>query len=477
MVFSSRYKLFAHFIGWNQEGAGTMADQHRSIPEQGMSRRSFLRLVGMGSLGVLAAACASPVAPQPQGAAESAAAAEPKKVQFYTLVWQPGAVEAAQHAVETWNTANGSRITVEYIQGDWGKARDYLTTSIAGGVAPEVVHGITAWTNEYGQQGSYLALDDFIKSSDLGEDVYAAALNAAVSPIDQKTYGAPFCWEVGMMYINADRFTEQGVAIPEDTAKGWMWIDFHDAAKKVTKPPEYYGFAANLAGSQATEDIIAWMWQTGAEVMGEIGGKWQIDVEPAREALMLWHEMIHQDQIVSQDSFGGANIFEAFPLGTYSIMQTGCWARRIITEAQPEFQWRMVPLPYNKRHASSSEPQTWSLTANSRDRGTTEAGWEFIAYLMNQENQTAIALGDWLFPTRQSAMSDPAFNTTEHDWNLALKELEYGKPYPKHPAWAEFDERVMAPQIVRYLQDEAGLDEVIDIMVTEGTKLLQKYEQ
>lgn len=442
---------------------------------RGVSRRQFLGYLGTVGGAALMAACVAP-APAPAGEQSSSDEAEPaagqQNVQIYTLVWQPGAVEAAQKGVSDWNAANGARINIEYIQGDWGNARDYLTTSIAGGVTPEIVHGITAWANEYGTQGAYLDLTDFINASDLKTDVHEKAMAAAVSPLNNKIYAVPWCWEVGMMYINADRFEEAGIEIP---TAGWTWDEFVTAAQKVTNPPDYYGLAANLSATQTSEDIIAWMWQTGAEVMGEIGGAWAIDVEKARPALSLWNDMIWKDQIISQDSFGGASIFEAFPLGVYSCIQSGCWARRTITEGKPEFTWRMIPLPHEARSANSSEPQTWSLASDATKRNTVEAAWEVTEWMSNKENSSAIAYGDWLLPTRMSAMEDEIFNTEEYDWNEAMAEVANGKAYPKHPAWAEFDDRVLGPNIQRYLQNEMSLDELINTLETEGDKLLKQY--
>lgn len=454
------------------------------VGKKHLSRRDFLRYAGTLGLGVagtsLLAACTTP-APAPSQApageageaGEAAPSAAAKTIQLYTLVWQPGAVEAVQNGVDSWNQANGSRVQVEYIQGSWGNARDYLTTSISGGVTPEIVHGITAWANDYGTQGAYLDLTELLDTSDLQAEIHPKAMDAAVSPLDNKVYGVPFVWEVGMMLINADRFAEQGIALP---VEGWTWDEFLPAAKSLTNPPDYYALAANLSATQTTEDIIAWMWQTGAEVMGGSGQTWEIDVEPAREALMLWHDMMWKDEIVSQESFGGSNTLEAFGLGVFSMRQTGCWARRIVIESEPAFTWRMVPLPHYKRHANSSEPQTWSLATDAVERDTVDAAWEVMEWMSNDQNSSAIAYGDWLFPTRQSAMEDPRFTTEELDWNLALAEVEHGIAYPKHPAWAEFDDRVLGPNIQKYLQDELSLDELIDLLETEGTRLLQAYQ-
>jgi len=443
-----------------------------------VSRRAFLQVSGamaLGFVGVSAlAACTAPaVAPTGGTSAESVPAEKAKKVQLYTLVWQPGAIEATQNAVNNWNSANKSRTEIEYIQGDWGKARDYLTTSIAGGVTPEIIQGITAWANEYGTQGAYIDLTQFLETSDLKEDIHPIAFSAAVSPLTGKVFSIPWCWEIGMMFVNGDRFKEQGLEVPQT---GWNWSDFYGDAIKVSNPPDHYGMAANLGPSQTTEDIIAWMWQTGAEVMGEIDGKWQIDMETARPALQLWHDMIHKDAILSPDSFSGTTSkYEAFPLGVYSMMQAGCWCRRLIIEAQPQFEWFMIPLPADKRNASSSEPQTWSISNDSVKRGTVDAAWEVTDYLCNKDNSSAIANGDWLFPTRQSALSDERFTTEENGWKTALEELKNGKAYPKHPAWGEFDDRVMGPNLQKYLQDELTQDQLIDLCYTEGNKLIAQY--
>ena len=445
-----------------------------SMSDPRLSRRELLRRANTAALGLGAAGLLAPAAAAAPRRSAPRAQGEAKTVQLYTLVWQPGAIDAVHKAVDDWNAANGDRIKVEYVQGDWENARDFLTTSIGGGVTPDIVHGITAWALQYGLQGAYLDLSQRIKESDLVTDLHPTALAAATSPFDGKVFGVPFCWETGMMFINADRFAEQGLAIPE---QGWTWEECLAVAQKLTNPPDYYGMAANLSATQTTEDIIAWMWQTGAEVMGEIDGTWQIDIERARPALSLWHDMLNKHEIISPDSFGGAlGALEAFPLGIYSMFQTGCYARGVILQAEVPFTWRMVPLPHNQRRAHSSEPQTWSLAADAEKRGTADAAWEVIQWLTNAENSAAIAAGDWLFPTRRSVIEDPRFATTEHDWHLAKAQLDYGHPYPAHPAWAEMDERVLGPNIQKYLQNELSLDELIRIANEEGTKLLQKYQ-
>ena len=133
------------------------------------------------------------------------------------------------------------------------------------------------------------------------------------------------------------------------------------------------------------------MWQTGAEVTGGSGQNWEIDVQPAREALQLWHDMLWVDEILSYESFGGSDTLEAFRLGIYTMRQTGCWARRIVIEPEPEFEWHVVPLAHQKRHANSSEPQAWSLASDAVDRGSVDAAWKVIEWLSNDENSSAIA--------------------------------------------------------------------------------------
>jgi len=441
---------------------------------QHLSRREFLRRAATVTAGVSAVSVLGGLEGT-QAVHAAAPRAEAKKVQLYALAWQPDAVAALQKAVDDWNKAN-SDIVAEYVQGDWGKVQDFITTSLAGGVAPELIQGITSWAIQYGTQGAYEDLSSFIAGSDLKDDLHPAALAAATSPLDNKVYSLPWCWEVGVLYVNADRFAEHNISLPE---KGWTWDEFYGEAKKLTKPPDYYGLFANLSVTQTTEDLMAWMWQTGALVMGVKDGKWVIDLEPAREALSLWYDMIWKDKIVSENSFGAdvANSVEAFSLGNFSMLQTGCWARRIITEGKPKFKWRMLPLPYKTIHAHSNEPQVWGVPSQTKDRGSFDAALKVLQFVSNKDNQTAIASGDWLFPTRKSALADPRFNTSDNDWNVAQGEVQYGKAYPKHPAWTEFDDRVLGPNIQLYLQKQMSLDDLISQSTAEGTKLIAKYQK
>jgi multiple sugar transport system substrate-binding protein len=428
------------------------------------SRREWIRRAAgtAGAVGVAASV-------SERSGAVPAAQGESQTIRLYSLAWQPDCVKAMQAAVENWNTANQDRFQVEYIQGDWGNARDYLTTSLSAGVAPDIIHGITPWSMEYGLQGAYADITDRINASDLATDLHPLALDAARSPISDRYYGVPFSWEVGMIFINADRFAEQGIAIPE---QGWTWDEFLDAARKVNDPANYYALAANLG---ATEDIIPWIWQTGAEVLGEFEGEWRIDIDKGRPALQLWHDMLHKEQLVSPNSFGGFEL-EVFAIEAFSMYQTGCFARGTILEAEPAFAWRMVPLPHEARHASGSQPQTWSMATTTEEQGRGDAAWEVIEWFMNAENMSAIAKGDWLFPTRQSILEDPEFSTTDNDWNIANSELQYAHAYPRHPAWVEIDERVLVPNFQRFLQDQMSLDDLIALVNDQGEQILAKYE-
>src|SRR5215831_2930674 len=146
-----------------------------------LSRREFLRraaaVAGASAVTLLDGLAST------HTAHASAPHAEAKKVQVYALAWQPDAVAALQKAVDDWNKAN-SDIQAEYVQGDWGKVRDYTTTSLAGGVAPELIQGITSWAIQYGTQGAYEDLTSFIAGSDLKDDPHPTALSAATSPLD-----------------------------------------------------------------------------------------------------------------------------------------------------------------------------------------------------------------------------------------------------------------------------------------------------
>ncbi|MDI7278149.1 MAG: hypothetical protein QME94_19405, partial [Anaerolineae bacterium] len=118
--------------------------------ERKMTRRKLLASAAMAGTGVLIAACARPapekvvetviVSGTPQVVEKEVTAApvpEEKKVQVYSLEWLPDGIAALTNAVDTFNAANKGRVQIELIQGSWGNARDYLTTSIAGGVVPE----------------------------------------------------------------------------------------------------------------------------------------------------------------------------------------------------------------------------------------------------------------------------------------------------------------------------------------------------
>src|SRR5689334_209783 len=128
-----------------------MAESVKNPPN--ISRREFLRRAAAVTAGASAVSLIGSLEPT-QTVRAAAPHADAKKVQLYALAWQPNAVAAMQKVVDDWNKAN-SDIVAEYVQGDWGKVQDFITTSLAGGVAPELIQGITSWAIQYGTQGAY----------------------------------------------------------------------------------------------------------------------------------------------------------------------------------------------------------------------------------------------------------------------------------------------------------------------------------
>lgn len=397
------------------------------------------------------------------------------EIDFYCLAWQPVVVERVKSLVEEYNMQN-PHVKVNYIEGDWGGARDYFVTSLVGGAAPDVMHGLTSWPLEFGTMGFVEDLRSYIPK-DMWEDIDERAWDSVEHPFLDAIFAIPWCWETQILIYNAERFGKQGISIPR--GESLTWDEFNDLCKKVTSPPEHYAFATSFTVAQSVENIISFIWQSGEDIMyfDETEGKWVVSFGPeAKEALQWYHDLIYKYQAMPTDVFGlgGGDIFDAFGAGAYSMAMMGCWARSEGFAQDLPFEWgvMLLPHPQDGKPVNLNEPQSLFI---SKDGPYKEEAWKFVEYFTNTENMAALAAGDWLFPTRKSSLQLPPFHDEENYWDVCLKALEYGRPYVTHPGFDEFSDRILGPNMQAVLMNKLSIDEAAEAIVKGGNEILERY--
>lgn len=139
--------------------------------------------------------------------------------------WIASSSQAAEIAVETWNT-NNPNIQVEvvaYSNNDQGQSQ--LDTALLAGEADIFVnYGIQRFVARQ-EAGLMLALDEYWDGLAVGADFGTTA-----TVIDGQTWAIPAHIQPYFVYVNQTAFNEAGIEVPSE----WTWDEFYEIAGQLT---------------------------------------------------------------------------------------------------------------------------------------------------------------------------------------------------------------------------------------------------
>lgn len=203
-----------------------------------------------------------------------------------TLNWwgSDGRVKLTEAAVDRFEKANPN-IHVQTIYSDWGGYWDKLSTSIAGGDAPDVMQMDESYFSSYASQGAFYDMSkvsDYLDLSNLNE------ANKKAGQIDGTQYAAEVSVTLIGVIANMDILDELGIELP-DTSK-WTWEEFEDLCKQVVEKSggKYTGTQPTFGGY----DYQLWQRQHGKRTMFE-GNKVSVDKELLKEYMQKAYDWTH----------------------------------------------------------------------------------------------------------------------------------------------------------------------------------------
>ncbi|TDF99513.1 ABC transporter substrate-binding protein [Paenibacillus piri] len=128
---------------------------------------------------------------------------------------------------------------------DFGPYWDKLSTQMAGGNAPDIVHMHQTKLADYAKRNQLLALDDLVKSKEIDLTDFSPAVVDS-GKVNGKQYAVSLGYSVDTVYYNADLFKRSGVTPP---AENWTWDDFIKKAIELKKAVNRDDFWAIEDGS------------------------------------------------------------------------------------------------------------------------------------------------------------------------------------------------------------------------------------
>ncbi|WP_066585933.1 ABC transporter substrate-binding protein [Cellulomonas timonensis] len=190
--------------------------------------RPGVRLAAVTVAAALAlAACAGSDDP---GSTPSATEAADEEVTIRFSWWGSDSRHALTQQVIDAFEAQHPNITVEPDFTTWDGYWDKLSTSIAGGDAPDVITQEERYLRDYGTRGVLLDLAEVEDTLDLsGIDPSVAESGS----FDGATYGVATGVNAYVVLADPQAFADAGVEMPDDTT--WTWDDYVEIATKISQ--------------------------------------------------------------------------------------------------------------------------------------------------------------------------------------------------------------------------------------------------
>ncbi|UED87305.1 ABC transporter substrate-binding protein [Streptomyces profundus] len=403
-------------------------------------------------------------------------------LEFLSLAWQAESVAANEALVEQWNAANPD-VQVRYVQGSWDNIHDHLLTSFEGGEAPDVIHNDASDLTDFANGGFLADLSPLLPDALLA-DVPEAAWSTTT--YEGGIYGVPFLQEPRVLVANTTLLERAGVRLPTPE-EPWSWPEFEAAGAALTEDADgdgdtdTYGVAWSMR--EPVTQTVNLSLSTGGEVFTRRDGKNEVRYDPADSAVAeLIHRQVHEDGTAARGSLGmtGSDTLPGFFAGRYAMLPLNFSFRQQVAQQAPDgFDWTVLPMPSGgPRHglAQGVAPQTLSVAEDSDHQ---RAAADFIAFLAQPEHQVALAQGDWMLPTSQQALADPALDTEEYGWRTGTRIASELRPSPVlgvrgYPEWKD---KIATPALQEYYSGAIGLDTLRDKLTDDGNRILDRYQR
>ncbi|MFD8326486.1 ABC transporter substrate-binding protein [Streptomyces lydicus] len=394
-------------------------------------------------------------------------------LRFQSLAWQQDSLKANKQLVAEWN-ARHPDIQVRYVQGAWATVHDQLLTSFEGGEAPDIIHDASDDLADFAYGGDLADLTALLPTR-LRQDIPGHSWETAT--FNGRVYGVPFLQEPRVLIANRAKLRSSGVRLPTPEHP-WSWEEFADAAKRLTRGADH-GVAWPL--KEPVSATLNLALSTGGRVFHRgPDGKVAVRFDAVDQVVpRTVHDQVNVDRSASRTTLGmgGSDTLPGFFAGRYAMVPLGFSYRQQIVQQAPEgFDWTVLPAPRGTSTAQGVSPQTLSI---AEDCPYKEEAMAFIDFLLRPPNMVRLALGDWLLPTGQEALRDPALRVAKHDWatGTALAGSLRSAPAQSVRGYPEWKDKIATPGLQEYYSGAIGLDALRKRLVRDGNLVLARYQR
>lgn len=344
-----------------------------------ISRRDFLKL---SSTGIAAAALGDLALSAPRRARAQTKA----KLRY---VWPFAAAPDIQQTLVDQFNAQSSTVEVELQVIPQDSAVPTMTTAFSAGEGPDVVAMSPGWLTQFAAAGWLENLDERMVNTGLIDTLLPVALSQSRMYQDQ-AYMIGCVVDTYPMYYNKQHFADAGITAPPETTEA-----FAEVARKLTDARNNrYGYYL-LGGSQWTfqQWVLAMLNQGGIgfnNTLYDEDGKSVLRGEEHIAGLRQWVSLYQDDQVSPAASATGTfnDAANAFNAGQVSIVMGFLGYIRNFSNGIGQENFGVAippggPAGQFVHYAANG----FAMNSMSADK---DAAWDFIAFLMRPEINSAL---------------------------------------------------------------------------------------
>lgn len=402
-------------------------------------------------------------------------------LRFVSLAWQEAAIATNKFIVNEWNSLH-PELKVEYIQGTWNSAHDYLITAFETGDVPDIFHYESSVIIDYAMRGYLTDLAPYI-SPEMKNDILDVAWVTVTRP-NGEVSGIPFLIESLVVLYNKSLFEREKI-VPPTSKNPWTWDELQSAARKLTKDIDgdgvidQYGVGMGLRNS--ANIIMNTSISFGGSFFKKSGNHFVVEAkDQEKKLLQTIVNMLYKDKSASPASIGetGAGMIPGFFRGRYAMLVgIGSWARQQLVENAPkEFKWGVMPPIKAQTQMYGASTQTLSVPKKSK---RAKEAVQFIDFMLSSKNTALLALNDWMIPARKSCLAMSEFQDTLSGWDVicsAVATLSAGS-WIGAPGYVEWKSRVANPILQELFAGRLSVDEAARRIEQESNIVLSRYKK
>ena len=365
-----------------------------------VSRRDFLRVAGLGGVGIALVACAAPPAAapaQPSGTQPTTAPQEAPATGAAVEIelWTPHPldenIKINEFIPKTFETQHPDiKLKFTRVPTEWEQK---FRTAAAGGTLPDLfaVDGINvpAYTSR-GLTAEIVAVDPKVL-----DDFYPSA--RAEMEFEGRVYASVLETNSQAMRVNMDMLEKAGVGVPtswDELVTNGQQLTLDQSGKKANEA----GFDPNAlkqaafetwccTGEGATWMILSWIWSNGGDVY-DANRKVTFADAPAVEAIQFLSDLVNKHYIWPK-----AGAMQAGPEGTFygqlvAMGETGAFDLANLTQGNPpKFKWDIAVAPPKEAGGKFvSGVGGWLVSAYKSGKNIPQS-LEFLKFMMGDDWQ------------------------------------------------------------------------------------------